>query len=149
MPVVRGKGIISKYCVSNKPPIIIKEALREKVVILNSVPKEIKKDVMGIRYTGTLNNQEDCMYIFKDAYYNPTIKYNHFLLSNSYLPTSGDLKSGDSLFCNYNRPPPPNVNSTNTPTPPAPRQQIALGHYMMSYMTYMGSKCAFIIVMTN
>ena len=46
-------------------------------------------------------------------------------------------------------PPPPNVNSTNTPTPPALRQQIALGHYMMSYMTYMGSKCAFIIVMTN
>ena len=90
------------------------------------------------------------MYIFKDAYYNPTIKYNHFLLSNSYLPTSGDLKSGDSLFCNYNPlPPPPNVNSTNTPTPPAPRQQIALGHYMMSYMTDMGSKCAFIIVMTN
>ena len=65
MPVVRGKGIISKYLVSNKPPIIIKEALREKVVILNSVPKEIKKDVMGIRYTGTLNNQEDCMYILK------------------------------------------------------------------------------------
>ena len=41
---------------------------------------------------------------------------------------------------------PPNVNSTNTSTAP-PRQQIALGHYMTSYMTYMGSKCAFIIVM--
>ena len=119
MPVVRGKGIISKYCVSNKPPIIIKEALREKVVILNSVPKEIKNDVMGIRYTGTLNNQEDCMYIFKDAYYNPTIKYNHFLLSNSYLPTSGDLKSGDSLFCNYN-PPAPHPRMSTAPTPPLP-----------------------------
>ena len=43
-------------------------------------------------------------------------------------------------------PPPPNVNSTNTPTPPPLCQQIALGHYMTSYMTYMGSKCAFIIV---
>ena len=46
----------------------------------------------------------------------------------TYLPTSGDLKSGDSLFC------------TTTP---------ALGHYMTSYMTYMGSKWAIIIVMTN
>ena len=72
---------------------------------------------MGIRYTGTLNNQEDCMYIFKDAYYNPTIKYNHFLLSNSYLPTSGDLKSGDSLFCNYN-PPAPRPRMSTAPTPP-------------------------------
>ena len=38
----------------------------------------------------------------------------------SYLPTSGDLKSGDSLFCTTL--PPPNVNSTNTPTPPPPRR---------------------------
>ena len=121
MPVVRGKGIISKYCVSNKLPIVIKEALREKLVILNSVPKEIKKDVMGIRYTGTLNNQEDCMYIFKDAYYNPTIKYNHFLLSNSYLPTSGDLKSGDSLFCHYNPAPHPRMSTAPTPPLPPPR----------------------------
>ena len=74
---------------------------------------------MGIRYTGTLNNQEDCMYIFKDAYYNPTIKYNHFLLSNSYLPTSGDLKSGDSLFCNYN-PAAPHPRMSTAPTPPLP-----------------------------
>ena len=33
--------------------------------------------------------------------------------------------------------------------PVPPGQQIALGHYMTSYMTHMGSKCAFIIVMTN
>ena len=46
-----------------------------------------------------------------------------------YLPTSGDLKSGDFLFC-------------TTP----PREQIALGHYMTSYMKYIESKCAFIIV---
>ena len=36
--------------------------------------------------------------------------------NNPYLPTSGDLKSGDSLFCTTL--PHPNVNSTNTPTPP-------------------------------
>ena len=54
----------------------------------------------------------------------------------SYLPTSGDLKSGDSLFC--------------TKPPPQPsRQQIALGHYMTSYMKYMESKCPFVIVMRN
>ena len=39
-------------------------------------------------------------------------------------------------------PPPPNVNSTNTATPTPPRQQIALGRYMTSYMKYMESKCA-------
>ena len=69
-------------------------------------------------------------------------------IHNSYLPTSGDLKSGDSLFCTTPPLPPPNVNSTNTPRLPA-RQQIALGHYMTSYMNDMESKCTFIIVMTN
>ena len=37
-------------------------------------------------------------------------------------------------------------------TPPHPqpsRQQIALGHYMTSYMKYMESKCPFVIVMRN
>ena len=66
-------------------------------------------------------------------------------IHNSYLPTSGDLKSGDSLFCTTPPLLPPNVNSTNTPRLP-PCQQIALGHYMTSYME---SKCTFIIVMTN
>ena len=60
-------------------------------------------------------------------------------------PTSGDLKSGDSLFFT----PPPNFNGT----PPAP-QQIApapnkndLGHYMKSYMTNILSKFAIIVFM--
>ena len=39
-------------------------------------------------------------------------------VETAYLPTSGDLKSGDSLFCTT--PPPPNVNTTNTSTPPPP-----------------------------
>ena len=68
-----------------------------------------------------------------------------YVKGSRYLPTSGDLKSGLSIL--HYIPQPPNVNSTNTPTPP--RQKIALGHYMMSYMMYMGSKCTFIIVMTN
>ena len=62
----------------------------------------------------------------------------------SYPPTSGDLKSGDSLFCTT---PPPHPRMSIAATPPFPppplRQQIALGHYMKSYMTYKGSKCAF------
>ena len=67
-----------------------------------------------------------------------------------YLPTSGDLKSGDSLFCTT--PPTPHPLMSLAPTPPLlhpPNQQITLAHYMASYMTYMGWKCAFIIVMTN
>ena len=43
----------------------------------------------------------------------------------------------------------PRMSTGSTPPLPTPRQQIALGHYMTSYMTYMGSKCAFIIVMMN
>ena len=35
----------------------------------------------------------------------------------TYLPTSGDLKSGDSIL-HYIPPPPPNVKCTNNPTPP-------------------------------
>ena len=60
----------------------------------------------------------------------------------AYLPTSGDLKSGDSIL-HYTPHPDPH------PPPPPPPEQIALGHYMTSYMTYMGSKCAITIVMTN
>ena len=45
--------------------------------------------------------------------------------------------------------PPPHPRMSTAPTPQLPlpplHQQIALGHYM----TYMGSKCAVIIVMTN
>ena len=61
-------------------------------------------------------------------------------------PTSGDLKSGDSLFF-YS---PPRIS---TEPPPAP-QQIApapnrndLGHYMKSYMTNILSKFAIIVFM--
>ena len=46
----------------------------------------------------------------------------------------------------------PHPRMSKAPTPPLPhppRQQIALGHYKTSYMTYMALKCAFIIVMTN
>ena len=70
----------------------------------------------------------------------------------AYLPTSGDLKSGDSLFCTTPPPPPqPRMLTAPTPHPHAhpPHQQIALGHYITSYMNYMESKWTFIIVMTN
>ena len=75
-------------------------------------------------------------------------------VETAYLPTSEDLKSGDSLFCITPPPPPqsPNPRMSIPPTPPLPRhsrQQIAFGHYMTSYKTHMGSKCAFIIAMTN
>ena len=61
-------------------------------------------------------------------------------------PTSGDLKSGDSLFFT----PPPRISTE----PPLPPQQIApapnrndLGHYMKSYMTNILSKFAIIVFM--
>ena len=53
------------------------------------------------------------------------------------MPTSGDLKSGDSPF------PPPTPQQTD----PAPNGN-DLGHYYMnSYMKYMLSKSAIIILM--
>ena len=62
---------------------------------------------------------------------------------------AGDLKSGDSLFCTT-PPPTPECQQHQHPHPPSPpRQKIALGHYMTSYMKYMESKCPFVIVMTN
>ena len=76
--------------------------------------------------------------------------YNITYVMFSYVPTSGDLKSGDSLFCTTTPPLPPNAECQQPQHPyPAPRQQIAFGHYMTSYMKYIESKCAFIIVMTN
>ena len=52
----------------------------------------------------------------------------------SEMPTSGDLKFGDSLFFsnsthpNFNRPPPP------TPQPSIAPNGNGLGHYLKSYM---------------
>ena len=80
------------------------------------------------------------------------IPHLSFALLYTYLPTSGDLKSGDSLFCTTPPPPTPECQQHQHPTPHPPplrASKFALGHYMTSYMTYMGSKCAFIIVMTN
>ena len=57
-----------------------------------------------------------------------------------YLPTSGDLKTGDSLFCTT--PPNPRMSTAHSP-PRRPREQIALGHYMTSYIKYMESKMRF------
>ena len=60
------------------------------------------------------------------------------------MPTSGDLKSGDSPFLttprNFNGLPPPRQID------PAPNGN-DLGHYMKSYMKYILSKFAFIVLM--
>ena len=53
------------------------------------------------------------------------------------MPTSGDLKSGDSLFLHY--PPPRKID-------PAPNGNDSL-HYMTSYMRYILSKFEIIILM--
>ena len=57
------------------------------------------------------------------------------------MPTSGDLKSGDSLFCTTTRLP----GMTTAPPPPTlPTNRPGLGHHMKSYMKYMRSIFAFI-----
>ena len=43
-------------------------------------------------------------------------------VSNEEMPTSGDLKSVDSLFFTTSPPPAPNLNSMNPAPPPHPRQ---------------------------
>ena len=61
------------------------------------------------------------------------------------MPTSGDLKSGDSLF--FTPPPGNSINSLLRPPPPAPSTTPTkcdndLGHYIKSYMKYILSKFA-------
>ena len=78
--------------------------------------------------------------------------YGHFMgfyvngfLSISEMPTSGDLKSGDSFFCIS----PPNINDQ---PPSAPHKHnsiqslIGSGHYMKSSMSYRPSQLAFMIL---
>ena len=75
------------------------------------------------------------------------------------IPTFRDLKSGDSLFFTmYYTPPASNGNSPKTPHTPPPNKltpptnwpsRCGLRHYSKSYMKYMQSKFAFIIVMTK
>ena len=59
------------------------------------------------------------------------------VVHNPDMPTSGNLKSGDSLFC---IPPPPIYQWSTTPPPPHKHNSIqsliGLGHYMKSYMRY-------------
>ena len=73
--------------------------------------------------------------------------------TNSYtlpeIPTSGDLKSGDSISCTN-----PLPKCPQNPPPPHPTNLLncqgnGLEHYMNSYMKYIPSKFAFIIVMTK
>ena len=68
------------------------------------------------------------------------------------MPTSGDLKSGDSISCTSSPPPP--LQCQQTPTPHTTNQPSklqnydshgnGLGHYMKSYMRYIPSRFAFI-----
>ena len=72
--------------------------------------------------------------------------YPLILACNAEMPTSGDLKSGVSLFFTTPFPHP----ECQQPSPhPAPPSHHGFGHCMMSYMRYMRSKIAFNIVMTK
>ena len=53
------------------------------------------------------------------------------VVHNPEMPTSGNLKSGDSFFFNIPLPPPPTPNKHNWI-----QSLIGLGHYMKSYMRY-------------
>ena len=75
------------------------------------------------------------------------------------MPTCGNLKFGDSLFCII-PPPPQKKRTTNPPDPdPPPAPQFdpvpnlshanGLGHYMKSYMSYRPSQFGFMIVMAK
>ena len=67
--------------------------------------------------------------------------------STTEMPTSGDLKSGDSLLFT------PPLTTARISTPPPPQQIDPapngndLGHYMKSYMKYILSKVTIIILM--
>ena len=80
-----------------------------------------------------------------DAYCTYHAGYPLILACNAEMPTSGDLKSGVSLF--FTTPPPP--NECQQPHHPAPPSCHGFGHYMKSYMKYILSKFAFNIVMTK
>ena len=59
------------------------------------------------------------------------------------MPTSGDIKSGDSLF--FTPPPPRKFNELPPPPPPFHNPDKCgndLGHYIKSYMKYILSKFA-------
>ena len=63
------------------------------------------------------------------------------------IPSSGDQKSGDSISCTN-----PLPKCQQTPPPPQPTNRLnfrgnGLEHYMKSYMKYIPSKFALIIVM--
>ena len=63
------------------------------------------------------------------------------VVHNPEMPTSGNLKSGDSFFLPF---PSPNINDqANAPPPPPAHHKhnsmqslIGLGHYMKSYIRY-------------
>ena len=62
------------------------------------------------------------------------------------MPTSGDLKSGDSLFSTTY--PPPSQEIQWAPPPPHPdKYGNDKGHYMRSYMKYILSKFVITIFM--
>ena len=65
------------------------------------------------------------------------------MLSPPEMPTSGDLKSGDCLFFHH---PPQNFNDPRLEIDPAPNRN-DLGHYMKSFMNYVLSKFAIIVLM--
>ena len=56
------------------------------------------------------------------------------------MPTSGDLKSGDSLFCITPPPPPTKCQQPQHPPPPCPQNDkvaMAKDIIMKSYMKYL------------
>ena len=62
------------------------------------------------------------------------------VVHNPEMPTSGNLKSGDSFFCITPSPPAPTEYQWSTPPPPLRHNSIqfliSLGHYIKSYMRY-------------
>ena len=73
------------------------------------------------------------------------------------IPTSGNLKSGDSLFGNT----PLKINDqiTSHPPPPSDKHKLiqalilsqgnGLGHYMKSYMKYRPSQFTFMVIFVS
>ena len=73
------------------------------------------------------------------------------------MPTSGNLKSGDSLFGNT----PLKINDqiTSQPPPPSDKHKLiqalilsqgnGLGHYMKSYMKYRPSQFTFMVIFVS
>ena len=71
------------------------------------------------------------------------IEHGH---TNAEMPTSGNLKSGDSFFCIS----PPKINDQPLPLPHHKHNSIqsliGSGHYMKSCMSYRPSQLAFMIL---